>query len=138
MSADDTRLTVRPGDAPNTTAAKGLEPVPVFEESIGAALIDSARISVMAAIGLLPRQPVIVLPGDPDEGPTVHDCLDQAMQWLDAARVQTIEQTGTPPTSFHVVAAGTRCVRCGCSEEHACRGGCWWVSLEPPICSRCA
>lgn len=30
------------------------------------------------------------------------------------------------------------CVRCGCTEDRACDGGCWWWSKNPWICSRCA
>lgn len=115
--------------------------IPQFNESMGGALIDSARISVMAALGLLPEWPrKIVLPGDdPDSRPSLHECLDQAMQWLDAARVQTIEQSGRPPTSLHFVRPqlGIRCSRCGCTEERACETGCTWASTDPPICSRC-
>lgn len=32
---------------------------------------------------------------------------------------------------------GPACVRCGCTDDRACPGGCSWVSLDPPICSRC-
>lgn len=28
-----------------------------------------------------------------------------------------------------------KCVRCGCTDERACEGGCGWISKEPPICS---
>lgn len=27
------------------------------------------------------------------------------------------------------------CRKCGCTENHACQGGCWWV--EPDLCSSC-
>jgi hypothetical protein len=31
------------------------------------------------------------------------------------------------------------CVRCGCTDEESCNiFGCYWVSLDPPICSVCA
>jgi hypothetical protein len=82
--------------------------VPVFEESLGSALIDAARISVMAALTLLPPPPapLIILPGAADEmaedaAATTHGCLEQAMQWLDAARAHTVEN-GAPVTSLHV------------------------------------
>ena len=29
------------------------------------------------------------------------------------------------------------CVGCGCTDERACRGGCHWVELDPPLCSSC-
>jgi hypothetical protein len=84
---------------------------PVYNESIGGALIDSARISVMAALHVLPPPPNfarIVLPGDEDEPPViVQECLEQAMQWLNRARELTVIQSGVPPTSLHVVTGGT-------------------------------
>lgn len=27
------------------------------------------------------------------------------------------------------------CVHCGCTHAKACKGGCEWISLEPPVCS---
>lgn len=81
---------------------------PVSHESLGGALIDSARISVMAAMAMLPPDvaPKIILPGadgEDDAPPSIHDCLAQAMQWLNAARIQTIELSDAPVTSLHVV-----------------------------------
>jgi hypothetical protein len=63
----------------------------------------------MAALHLLPPPEAftrIVLPGDEENGPipTAQECLDQAMQWLNAARSLTSEQSAAPPTSLHVVA----------------------------------
>jgi len=34
--------------------------------------------------------------------------------------------------------AAIQCTGCGCTEGVACDGGCHWVSLAPPVCSRCA
>jgi len=34
-------------------------------------------------------------------------------------------------------AADRVCIGCGCTDSHACQGGCSWVSLDPPICSGC-
>lgn len=28
-----------------------------------------------------------------------------------------------------------KCRRCGCTENSACDGGCWWVDVD--LCSRC-
>jgi hypothetical protein len=92
--------------------ASPAEPVPVYRETIAGALIDSARISVMAAREMLPAPevPLIILPGSAEEmaedsAMSVHGCLDQAMEWLDAARMHTIE-AGAPVTSFHVAGRG--------------------------------
>lgn len=30
------------------------------------------------------------------------------------------------------------CIHCGCDDDHACAGGCHWISRNPPICSECA
>lgn len=82
--------------------------VPVFQESMAGALIDSARISVMAALSMLPPReaPLIVLPGTEqqmaeDAAAGAEGCLEQAMAWLDAARVHTVA-AGAPVTSLHV------------------------------------
>lgn len=82
--------------------------VPVFDESIGGALIDAARINVMAAMAAFPEVgPSILLPGDEDLPPTLTDCLRQAQQWLDAARAITVQMPQAPPmTSLHVVGGG--------------------------------
>lgn len=86
--------------------------VPVFHETMAGALIDSARISVTAALAMLPPPdvPLIVLPGDAEEmaedaAATVHGCLEQAMEWLDAARVHSVA-AGAPVTSLHVAGPG--------------------------------
>lgn len=34
--------------------------------------------------------------------------------------------------------AGLVCVGCGCTDDNACPGGCYWVSIDPPRCSSCA
>lgn len=31
-----------------------------------------------------------------------------------------------------------RCSHCGCTEERACPGGCFWVDPDQTLCSRCA
>ncbi|MFL5912750.1 MAG: hypothetical protein ACJ768_19565 [Gaiellaceae bacterium] len=85
--------------------------MPVFQESMAGALIDSARISVMAALSLLPPReaPLIILPGEEEElaeeaAGTVDGCLEQAMEWLDAARRHTVA-AGAPVTSLHIAGA---------------------------------
>jgi hypothetical protein len=30
-----------------------------------------------------------------------------------------------------------KCVGCGCTEEHACEGGCSWVDADRLLCSTC-
>ncbi|MFJ9521793.1 DUF6919 domain-containing protein [Kitasatospora sp. NPDC101801] len=36
--------------------------------------------------------------------------------------------------------AEARCVRCGCTEDDPCKGGCWWVPglVTEDVCSACA
>lgn len=39
---------------------------------------------------------------------------------------------------LRTAAAGTdvrACRECGCTDDHACEGGCWWVSYD--LCSAC-
>lgn len=146
------------------------EKIPVYQESIGSSLIDAARIAVIAAMATLPRPevPLIILPGSAeqeadDAAATVHGCLEEAMEWLDAARRHTVA-AGAPVTSFHRVAgtAEIHCVFCGCTERNACalrvadqpedfrraiaalakrQGvdvpevvGCTWFETDPPVC----
>ncbi len=78
---------------------------PVFDETIAGALIDAARINVMAARTAFDSQiPLIAIPGDADDVPTLAECLAQAATWLDAARAITITRSPAEPTSIHVVA----------------------------------
>jgi len=86
-------------------AATRAPDAPVFNESVGGALIDAARISIMGAMELLPPAPMILLPGE-DEIRSVQDCLEEAMNWLNAARVRTIELAEEAPTSTHIIGAG--------------------------------
>lgn len=30
------------------------------------------------------------------------------------------------------------CLKCGCTEERACRGGCSWIDEQEDLCNRCA
>lgn len=30
------------------------------------------------------------------------------------------------------------CQRCGCTEEHACEGGCGWADDQEDLCTECA
>jgi len=30
-----------------------------------------------------------------------------------------------------------QCAACGCTDEHACEGGCSWVDVDHTICSAC-
>lgn len=97
-----------------TGAAPPSEPpdaIPVFRESMAGALIDSARISVVVALSMLPPPivPLIVLPGSAEEeaedaAADAQGCLEQAMEWLDAARLHTIA-AGAPVTSLHSIEA---------------------------------
>ncbi|MBR0855444.1 hypothetical protein [Bradyrhizobium liaoningense] len=41
-------------------------------------------------------------------------------------------------TDARVRTAGMACSGCGCTDDQACPGGCWWVTYNPPLCSACA
>jgi hypothetical protein len=90
-------------------SSAGDDTPPIFDESIGGALLDAARINVMAAMQAFPAANVqlIVLPGEEEGPPTLAECLAQAMQWLDAARAMTVQQ-GPTPTSIHIVESGVQ------------------------------
>jgi hypothetical protein len=95
------------------TAPPSVPTIPVYAESLVGALIDSARISVMAALALRPEPPapLIITPGMPEEmaddvAASIDGCLDQAMQWLDLARAAAAVEV--PPTSLHVVRSPAR------------------------------
>jgi hypothetical protein len=88
--------------------------IPVFNETMAGALIDSARISVMAALSMLPPPdvPLIIMPGNQQEesedaAASIDGCLEQAMHWLDAARSHSIDR-GAPVTSLHVAGGAAR------------------------------
>lgn len=89
--------------------------------------------------------------------------FDTRLRWLDAytremravpdgqrqlnlitARITGIAEQLTPAErrELHVVVAHDpgaeiKCIRCGCTEERACAGGCSWASVHPPICTEC-
>ncbi|WP_449240565.1 hypothetical protein [Desulfoscipio gibsoniae] len=55
----------------------------------------------------------------------------------------TYESTGLSPEQVKALAEENEplfdvntCRVCGCTDDNACPGGCWWV--EPDLCSRCA
>lgn len=82
---------------------------PVFLETYGSALIDAARITAGTARMFFPEEdaPVIQIPGQ-DPPLTVQLCLEQAMNWLDAAREASLDNAQAPPSSLHVVGAVNR------------------------------
>ncbi|WP_432135836.1 hypothetical protein [Streptomyces sp. bgisy154] len=61
-----------------------------------------------------------------------------------AAATDPHQQAPTPPPPTDTTAedpdAGARCVRCGCTEDRPCEGGCAWVPgyLVVDLCSACA
>lgn len=74
-----------------------------------------------------------------DSGVDLRDCpyslaLDEGIEleeWIEDLPVQLRILGGRiMPTNER------RCAECGCVEERACEGGCYWVS--PTLCSGCA
>ncbi|MFA7331074.1 MAG: hypothetical protein WC326_08380 [Candidatus Delongbacteria bacterium] len=49
---------------------------------------------------------------------------------------QGVPRTRRERTSHPLGDVGSACRVCGCTEDRACPGGCWWV--EPDLCSACA
>lgn len=46
-------------------------------------------------------------------------------------RCEPVELNARPRT------AGLSCSVCCCTDDNACAGGCYWVSIDPPLCSAC-
>lgn len=61
------------------------------------------------------------------------DGKETGLEWLERTRG---EEDGQVFDSEDV----PRCIRCGCTDEQACPGGCTWVpgSMDGDLCSRCA
>jgi hypothetical protein len=75
--------------------------------------------------------------------------LTAALAALEGAGLDPFEALGRRrglETALRIVAgspdpAGPRCYLCGCTEETACAGGCWWVrdpEAMRDVCSACA
>ena len=66
-----------------------------------------------------------------------HFDFDPDLDAIDAVLEQAAADRPTilPGGKFIYTARGT-CRVCGCTDEHACPGGCVWA--EPNLCSRCA
>lgn len=61
---------------------------------------------------------------------------ERGLRLADQATIPVLLESGTPGI-LDVVAA---CRVCGCTEEQACPGGCWWVPdpwVEGDLCSAC-
>lgn len=37
-----------------------------------------------------------------------------------------------------IVHGSLQCERCGCTDNLACRAGCSWATVHPPVCTECA
>lgn len=57
--------------------------------------------------------------GCPETPHQAVDCPGDACRW---AWVTTLERV---------------CVGCGCTDSHACAGGCAWATEDPMLCTRC-
>lgn len=127
--------------------------------------LDEPRIEFLDR--LTPRQAVLLhymwgLSADALTGDTL--MFDARLRWLDAsacemrltpdgqrqidqisARITGLGWQFTPEERAELkilietdLTAETKCIKCGCSKNRACEGGCAWISHSPPICSRCA
>lgn len=88
-----------PSIEPNVGGMEHAPGVPVTKESLAGALLDAARINVVAAMSLLPAPAAIIQSEDEDPGLELQMCLEQAANWLDHARAMV----RGPVTSVHVV-----------------------------------
>jgi len=77
--------------------------IPIFDETLGGALIDAAGIAIMAALHAFTSAAARVLVAGDEQTPTIADCLQQAMEWIRAARMLTLADASDAPTSLHVL-----------------------------------
>ncbi len=57
--------------------------------------------------------------------------------YVNVAEIRRILNSA-PEETLYVTAeprAKQACRVCGCTDDHACPGGCWWA--EPGLCNRC-
>lgn len=57
-----------------------------------------------------------------------------------AGNARLVTATDTPPATAPADDDEARCRVCGCTENNACPGGCWWVpdpTLQGDLCSAC-
>ena len=59
----------------------------------------------------------------------VNKIIQEATQAA-AVAVSIIEHLSEPEQKIRA------CRVCGCTDDHACEGGCWWI--EKDLCSKCA
>lgn len=57
-------------------------------------------------------------------------------------QVRLLDDRPTEPRKLRQVRAGELraervCRGCGCTDSRPCPGGCWWSSIDPPVCSTC-
>ncbi len=67
----------------------------------------------------------------------IFDGIDRVVGLENAAVLIGAAQVAARPAFMpHVTDGVRRCRVCGCTDDHACPGGCWWVSSD--LCSACA
>jgi hypothetical protein len=68
------------------------------------------------------------------------DRTRKVLQGTGSPWVSPAQLTGTGLTSLFDAEDGPRCLRCGCTDEQACPGGCAWAPgpMDGDLCSRCA
>lgn len=102
------------------------------DRTLGQAVHRASRICGQ----VLDRQQALVTRGErPDAAQAARHAL--AGEILAAlAGAQRPADDGAPGPSEPVL----ECTMCGCTDERACPGGCWWVHgpLDDPLCSGCA
>lgn len=59
--------------------------------------------------------------------------VHEALEWVNS--VHRLSAEFRHPAEGGISALPRQCRICGCSENHACEGGCWWVEYD--LCSSC-
>ncbi len=72
-----------------------------------------------------------------DRKATFWVCLPCKMAWLETSSLANDVETSVtiPSTGSAAQTSLGPCRTCGCTDDRACPGGCYWV--EPGLCSRC-
>lgn len=87
--------------------------------------------------GAIAQASAIEIKSPPAAAPLVNaGILDKAVRRRGRGGSQITVYWLTPRYGREFVAGlqGHRCKYCRCSSLNPCRGGCAWISLEPPVC----
>jgi hypothetical protein len=113
---------------------------------VSAEVFDRAGLNVVSAARPSPAGPVLsfacLVEGSAlltsEDVLELRDALDRWLADRDAYAAMSAPAPLMPPEPAVWGAVPVRtCQGCGCTDNHACAGGCSWASDSPDLCSRC-